>query len=142
MVIEAGNLKICEQFCDYEFPDILILHQQYKTDLKYAEPQSRRDCCDVTVAKRLFPNLFKYAESQSRSDCCDVTVAKRLLCFPIFLKYAEPQSRSDCYAAPTRRSRQLGIKRPWRKQCLFYSSMCSTLGTERHNNSSNLQKKF
>ena len=42
----------------------------------------------------------KYAESQSRSDCCAVTVAKRLL--PHFVKYAEQQSRSDCYAAPTR----------------------------------------
>ena len=34
------------------------------------------------------PPFDKYAESQSRSNCCAVTVVKRLL--PHFVKYAEP----------------------------------------------------
>ena len=39
-------------------------------------------------------HFVKYVESQWRSDCCEVTVAKRL--FSNFVKYAEPHSRSDC----------------------------------------------
>ena len=48
---------------------------------------------------RFLPHFVKYAQSHLRSDCCEVTVAKRL--FPNFVKYAEPQSRSDC--TPRRR---------------------------------------
>ena len=53
---------------------------------KYAETQSRSDCCAVTVAKRLLPHLVKCAQPQSRSDW-----------YTPFDKYAESQSRSDCY---------------------------------------------
>ena len=45
---------------------------------KYAESQSRSDCCAITVAKRLLPHFVKYAESH-------------------LVKYAQPQSRSDWY---------------------------------------------
>ena len=48
----------------------------------------------------MLPHFVKYVESQSRSDCCEVTVAKRL--FPNFVKYAEP--RREATVTPRRRS--------------------------------------